>query len=313
MAKSRLDRCEASLQSEFAVHNANFLKTQKEKLAVFFATIERNPLTDEQMDSCICMDDAVQIIAAAGSGKTSTIVARVGYALIEDLAQPEQILILAFNRSVKEELETRIKERLSDIGNVDRINIKTFNAFGLEVIGKSTGRKPRLADWVQPGKDIQAISEIVDDLRQRDPRFRQDWDMFRTIFGRDVGGLETLNEASIEAIGKGSIQTADGNRVKSQEERMICDFLFYHGVPYEYERSYEHDTVTEEHSQYHPDFIILVPNYITSILRLILRVVPQRIFPVTMSQGSVGKGRCTKKKRHSSLRRHHTAYGMATT
>lgn len=247
-------RFEKALRSEFEVHNANFLSNQKEKLGDFFAAVERNPLTDEQMDSCICMDDAVQIIAAAGSGKTSTIVARVGYALNENLAQPEQILILAFNRSVKEELEARIKERLRGIGNVDRINVKTFNAFGLEVIGKSTGRKPRLADWVQPGRDIQAISEIVDDLRQRDPRFRQDWDMFRTVFGRDVGGLETLNEASIEAIGKGSIQTADGNRVKSQEERMICDFLFYHGVPYEYERSYEHDTVTEEHSQYHPDF-----------------------------------------------------------
>jgi DNA helicase-4 len=247
-------RFEKALRSEFEAHNANFLTNQKEKLGDFFAVVERNPLTDEQMDSCICMDDAVQIIAAAGSGKTSTIVARVGYALNEDLAQPEQILILAFNRSVKEELEARIEERLSDIGNVDRINVKTFNAFGLEVIGKSTGRKPRLADWVQPGRDIQAISEIVDDLRQRDPRFRQDWDMFRTIFGRDVGGLESLNEASIEAIGKGNIQTADGNRVKSQEERMICDFLFYHGVPYEYERTYEHDTVTEEHSQYHPDF-----------------------------------------------------------
>ena len=247
-------RFEKALLFEFEAHNANFITNQKEKLGGFFAVVERNPLTDEQMDSCICMDDAVQIIAAAGSGKTSTIVARVGYALNEDLAQPEQILILAFNRSVKEELEARIKERLRDIGNVDRINVKTFNAFGLEVIGKSTGRKPRLADWVQPGRDIQAISEIVDDLRQRDPRFRQDWDMFRTVFGRDVGGLETLNEASIEAIGKGSIQTADGNRVKSQEERMICDFLFYHGVPYEYERSYEHDTVTEEHSQYHPDF-----------------------------------------------------------
>jgi DNA helicase-4 len=56
------------------------------------------------MDGCICMDDAVQIVAAAGSGKTSTMVARVGYALHEDLVQPEQILVLAFNRAVAEEL-----------------------------------------------------------------------------------------------------------------------------------------------------------------------------------------------------------------
>jgi DNA helicase-4 len=245
---------EHALRAEFDAHNVQFLADQKEKLSDFFALVERNPLTDEQMNSCICMDDAVQIVAAAGSGKTSTIVARVGYALKEGLVPPQQILILAFNRSVKEELEARIKERLCDVGNIERITVKTFNAFGLEVIGKSTGRKPKLADWVEPGKDVQAISEITEDLRQRDPRFKQDWDMFRTIYGRDVGGLDALKETSLDAFGKGSIPTADGKWVKSQEERMICDFLFYHGVPYEYERPYEHDTVTEEHSQYHPDF-----------------------------------------------------------
>jgi len=249
-------RLEKALRLEFEAHNAKFLKDQKDKLGDFFSAVERNPLTDEQMDSCICMDDAVQIVAAAGSGKTSTIVARIGYALKEGLAGPEQILVLAFNRSVKEELEARIKEQLGGIGigNAQRVSVKTFNAFGLEVIGKGTGRKPRLADWVVQGRDVQAISEIVEDLQQRDPQFCLDWDLFRTIFGRDIGDWESANQPSSGSGGKGSIQTADGKYVKSQEERMICDFLFYHGVAYEYERPYEHDTVSEEHSQYHPDF-----------------------------------------------------------
>ncbi len=252
--KQKLDRCEDALLHEFESHNACILKSQKEKNADFFDTVERNPLTDEQMGCCICMDDAVQIIAAAGSGKTSTIVARVGYALKEGLVQPEQILILAFNVSVKKELEARLKERLSDIANVDRINVKTFNAFGLEVIGKSTGRKPRLAEWVISDNGFRAISEIVDDLRQNDSHFRHEWDLFRTVFGRDIGDTKTLSEASLTTSGKGTFRTVDGKLVKSQEERMICDFLFYHGVTYEYERPYEYDTVTEEHSQYRPDF-----------------------------------------------------------
>ncbi|KHA53123.1 UvrD/REP helicase [Sulfitobacter geojensis] len=254
IASSRLNRCEEALRLEFVRHNSSFLISQKEKLIDFFSSVESNPLTDEQMDCCICMDDAVQIVAAAGSGKTSTIVARVGYALKEGLAQPEEILILAFNKSVKVELEARIKERLSDVENVERINVMTFNAFGLEVIGKSTRRKPRLADWVESSRDVQAISDIVEDLRQRDPRFRLDWDMFRTVYGRDIGEWESIKQPRSDATGQGSIQTADGKYVKSQEERMICDFLFYHGVQYEYERPYEHDTVTEEYSQYHPDF-----------------------------------------------------------
>ena len=251
---TELFRLEKALRSEFETHNARFLTKQKKKLSKFFASVERNPLTDEQMDSCICMDDAVHIVAAAGSGKTSTIVARIGYALKEGLARPEQILVLAFNRSVKEELEARIKERLGRIGNAQRVNVKTFNAFGLEVIGKSTGRKPRLADWVEQGQDVQAISEIVEDLQQRDPKFGLDWGLFRTIFGRDIGDWESTNQPRSDTGGKGSIQTADGKYVKSQEERMICDFLYYHGVAHEYERPYEHDTVSEEHSQYHPDF-----------------------------------------------------------
>lgn len=249
-----LARFEKALHVEFDDKNAAFLKRQKERLSQFFSSVERNPLTNEQMDCCICMDDAVQIVAAAGSGKTSTIVARVGYALKEGLVQPDQILILAFNVSVQKELETRLKERLCDEKNIDRINVKTFNAFGLEVVGKSTGRKPRVADWVIADNGVRAISEIVEDLRQHDPRFRHDWDIFRTIYGRDIGGTETLSEASLTISGKGKILSADGKLVKSQEERMICDFLFYHGVSYEYERAYEHDTATEEHSQYHPDF-----------------------------------------------------------
>lgn len=245
---------EKALEAEFAVDNKRFATAQKEKLSTFFSSVERNPLTQEQMDSCICMDGAVQIVAAAGSGKTSTMVARIGYALVEKLYQPEQILVLAFNRSVAEELRSRIKERLSGIGGAEHVKVKTFNAFGLEVIGKSVSRKPKLADWVEPGRDVRAITKIVEDLGQADPQFRLDWDMFRVVFGRDLSAWDAGPEPDLERPSNKSILTANGDFVKSDEERMICDFLFFSGVEYNYERSYEHDTVTAEHSQYHPDF-----------------------------------------------------------
>ena len=74
-----------------------------------FDAVERNALTDEQTDACICMDDAVQVVAAAGSGKTSTMVAKTGYVLHEKLAGPEQILLLAFNNDAAAELRERIR------------------------------------------------------------------------------------------------------------------------------------------------------------------------------------------------------------
>ena len=245
---SKRSRFEMALQEEFDEANADFNRKQKGRLSDFFLSVEKNPLTDEQKDCCICMDSAVQIVAAAGSGKTSTIVARVGYALKEGLASPGEILILAFNRSVKEEIESRIRERLGDFPDIQNIKVNTFHAFGLEVIGKSTGKKPRSSDWIEPGRDIQAISDIVEDLRKRDSRFRHDWDFFRIVYGRGI------DESQTDIKSRDNIQTINGEWVKSQEEKWICDFLFYNGVEYKYEPKYEYDTASEEHSQYKPDF-----------------------------------------------------------
>lgn len=248
------DRVEQELLAEFATHNIAYLAKQKERLKPFFDTVEKNPLTDDQMDGCICMDDAVQIVAAAGSGKTSTMVARVGYALHEGIVTPEQILVLAFNRAVAEELQTRIKARLAGFEGIDAVTVKTFNAFGLGVIGKATGRKPSLAEWAEPGRDGAMIVEIIDNLRTSDDKFRHDWDLFRTVFGRDIGSWNEPARPNAHRDGRRGILTANGEIVKSEEERMIADWLFYHGVQYQYERPYEHDTATEHHRQYRPDF-----------------------------------------------------------
>lgn len=46
----------------------------------------------------------------------------------------------------------------------------------------------------------------------------------------------------------------DGEVVRSEGERLIANFLYLHGVRYEYERPYVYDTANAEHRQYHPDF-----------------------------------------------------------
>ena len=50
------------------------------------------------------------------------------------------------------------------------------------------------------------------------------------------------------------IRTLQGERVKSLEECVIADWLFYNGVTYDYERRYEFDTATDTHRQYRPKF-----------------------------------------------------------
>jgi DNA helicase IV len=243
------------LQAEFAAHNANYLVEQKRRLKHFFDTVEKKPLTDEQMVACICMDDSLQIVAAAGSGKTSTMVAKAGYILHEKLASPEQVLVLAFNRDAAAELKQRIRSRLADVDGIECITAMTFNAFGLRVIAKATGKAPSVAPWVgTSAQEVTMIVSIVDDLRSRDPAFGKDWDLFRTVYGRDVGQRTDANMSCAAERGKAVYQTADGTFVKSQEERLIADWLFYHGVRYEYERDYQHETADETYRQYKPDF-----------------------------------------------------------
>lgn len=247
----------ATLKRLFDEQNDKHLSDQRQARKHFFDTVEKNPLTDEQIHACICMDDSVMVVAAAGSGKTSTMVAKTGYALHEGLAQPEQILLLAFNRATADEVGERIADRLKGVPNVEKVKSNTFHAFGIDVIAKATGKVPSLAPWVDPGKpgaDIREVAEIIQRLSGQDKKFKREWDLFRTVYARDVGKWGQPQEPENYQDGRRGFLTAKGDIVKSKEERVIADWLFYNGVNYEYERPYEHETADQQHKQYVPDF-----------------------------------------------------------
>jgi len=230
---------EETLRKKFDKWNARHLGLQKIVRKEFFDTVEKNPLTDEQIHACVCMDDAVMVVAAAGSGKTSTMVAKTGYVLHEGLATPEQILLLAFNRATADEVGQRIAEQLKGVPGVEKVRSNTFHAFGIDVIGKATGKKPSLAPWVDPsnpGADVREVGEIIRMLSEQDKTFKRDWDLFRTVYARDVGRWDQPDEPEAYANGVRGFRTARGEVVKSKEERTIADWLFYNGVKYEQPR-----------------------------------------------------------------------------
>lgn len=248
---------EETLRNKFDKLNTQHAADQNIVCKDFFATVEKNPLTDEQIHACICMDDAVMVVAAAGSGKTSTMVAKTGYVLHQDLATPEQILLLAFNRVTADEVGQRIAEQLKGVPQIEKVRSNTFHAFGIDVIGKATGKKPSLAPWVDPsnpGADVREVGDIIRTLSEQDKTFKRDWDLFRTVYARDVGKWGHPDEPEAYANGVRGFRTARGEVVKSKEERTIADWLFYNGVNYEYERPYEHETADHQHRQYFPDF-----------------------------------------------------------
>lgn len=226
----------------------------------FFDQVEKSPLTSEQRNAVVCFDNRVLLVASAGSGKTSTMVAKAGYALQHGYFAPERMLLLAFNNDAAAELRERIRARLTPLGMpADQVTAKTFHAFGLDVIGAATGKKPSLAPWLEGGKDLETLVGLVDDLKDRNAHFRTQWDLFRVVLGQDLPkfGKEQDNpNAWDRQQRRGGFWTLNGEVVKSQGEVVLANWLFYNGVRYVYEGDYEHETADASHRQYRPDFYL---------------------------------------------------------
>lgn len=228
------------------------LRTQKS----FLDGVEKAPLSEQQAGAVVALDNRVRVIAAAGSGKTSVMVARAAYAISRGFVPPDRILMLAFNADAAAELQQRVDERLATIGlSSAGVQASTFHAFGLSLIGRATGRKPSIAPWVANGNDVAKVEQIVDDLRDSSPDFRYKWDAFRLLYGRvseepDGGEPDSYDRAWQDT----GFQTYRGETVRSQGERLIADWLFLNGVNYEYERPYSYVVADSDHSQYRPDF-----------------------------------------------------------
>ncbi len=254
-----LELWDSNLQVRINVENQRHLAKELVESKTFLDSVEKSPLTQEQAKSVICFDNRMLLVASAGSGKTSTMVAKAGYALKKGYFAADRILLLAFNSDAAEELRERIRKRLEPIGlPAASIVAKTFHAFGLEVIGRTTGKKPSVAPWVVKDYEaVKALIEMVDHLKDIDSQFRTNWDLFRLVFAQDLpsfGKEEENPDRWDSANRKAGFWTLNGEVVKSRGELLIANWLFYNGVKYVYERPYLHDTADATHSQYHPDF-----------------------------------------------------------
>lgn len=222
-----------------------------------FDRVEKAPLTQEQARAVICFDNRVQVVASAGSGKTSTMVAKAAYAIYRGFVAPERIVLLAFNKKAAIELKERAAKSFARLG-MEGVSVEalTFHSLGLKVVGKATGQKPDVPDWAtKPALGVRKLTEIVDQLKDRDTAFRNRWDLFRFVFARDLTAFGCPDRAeSWDAQGKGSLVTNLGEHVKSEEEALIASYLFLNGVKYRYEDRYKHPTADEDHRPYKPDF-----------------------------------------------------------
>lgn len=243
-------------RARVAATNQEILQRELRTRRAFFDTVEKAPLTEQQAAAVVAFDNRVRVIAAAGSGKTSVMVARAAYAIARGFVPGDRILMLAFNADAAAELQQRVSARLGALGlPTDAVRASTFHSFGLSLIGAATGRKPSVAPWVTNGSDVAKVEQIVDQLRDSSPDFRYKWDAFRLLYGRMAedadGGEPDSYDRTTRLTG---FQTYRGETVRSQGERLIADWLFLNGVDYAYEHPYVHDVADSDHVQYRPDF-----------------------------------------------------------
>ncbi|MCQ8117815.1 UvrD-helicase domain-containing protein [Methylomonas rosea] len=234
--------------------NQAFIDQQNQLYKDFFDQVETNPLTEAQRKACIIDEQHNLVLAGAGTGKTSTMIGRAGYLIKAGLANPEQILMLAYARKAAEEMDERIQSKLG----IENLTVKTFHSLGLRIISQVEGVVPSIDKMAE---DDTLRAAFVDSQIQsllEDERYRS---RLLTYFLRFAYPYKSqFNFKSLGAynayILENDIRTLQGEIVKSYEECEIANFLYRQGIAYQYEANYQVNTSGPDYRIYQPDFFL---------------------------------------------------------
>ncbi|MEQ9318038.1 MAG: ATP-dependent helicase, partial [Polyangiaceae bacterium] len=90
-------------------------------------------LTPAQKDAVTATDRAVLVVAGPGSGKTHTVVRRIGHMVRARQIRAEHILVLAFNRAAAAELRQRLADALGP--RAAWVDVRTFHSLAVKLTG----------------------------------------------------------------------------------------------------------------------------------------------------------------------------------
>jgi len=195
--------------------NSIYIENELKDYNEYFNKIESNPLTEKQRLAVIINEQSNLILAGAGSGKTSVIVAKVGYVLQKAYAKKTEVLVLAFNKKAQQELAERIQEKLELT-----VEVKTFHAFGNKIIKETYNEQCNdfsamilkatkaieEGSYVSPYRyifidEFQDISkernEMILALKKQNEKFNltvvgDDWQAINGFAGSDVGIIQNF-------------------------------------------------------------------------------------------------------------------------
>lgn len=261
-----------NLQNLIKDKNEQFIKSELDANNDFFSNIDGKSLDEQQRIAVVSDEDRTLVLAGAGSGKTLTIAAKVFYLCKIKNVSPEDILLISFTNKSAAEMTERIKNKLG----ID-VEATTFHKLGLDIIKKDLGFRPDVYDELTTfvynffESDLLNIPKLVEALTEYFtyyldiPENMADYDSLGDLYEKEKSAdLETLKSkydrekylAKTSSEKADQLTTLNGERVKSVEETKIANFLFMHGVNYEYEKLYPFKSDDSEKKSYRPDFYL---------------------------------------------------------
>src|SRR3990170_70205 len=111
-------------------------------------------LAPDQRAAATAPPGPVLCVAPAGSGKTTTLVARVAW-LVDGGVDPASGCVVAFNKRAAEELTARLDAALAPLGvAAGSVRVRTFHALGREILQDAGVPVEPLADRDQVLREL---------------------------------------------------------------------------------------------------------------------------------------------------------------
>lgn len=263
-----------SLHDYFENANEQFIQNESLKYDALFSNVDGKNLDFQQRTAVITDEDRILVLAGAGSGKTLTIAAKVKYLCEVKNINPDEILFVSFTKKSAQEMTERIQDKLG-------INAQatTFHKIGLEIIKNANGRRPEVLDENVLGdfinnffeNELLNYPEFIKNLTEyfayflEIPENIENYSSLGELYEAEkTFDLETLKskydrEKYVRETGAEklkALRTLNNEQVKSVEETKIANFLFMHGIRYEYEKLYPFESDDPKRKSYRPDFYL---------------------------------------------------------
>lgn len=276
--KESLIKLSNEIDNYISKHNEKFINQKLVEYKDYFDTIFKDidpeiVLDEEQRKAILIDEDYSLVIAGAGSGKTTTMTAKVKYLIEKCHIAPSEIAILSFTKKAVEELDNRINNDFKL-----NIKVKTFHKLGLEILNdrlnysvraiEESGKRKIISEYFKqrifPSRaKLSFVMDIFSKYLFLDPEclkfgtFDEYWSYYTKK--KYIEEKDRLNEYNDFEVNKRlSINRSIQNEfLRSKHETTIANFLYTNNIQYKYEQKY---TESENRINYNPDFTVYTPN-----------------------------------------------------